>query len=113
MNSKEIMKYSYVAELNYEAFLMTQNFVLDQLVRNNMILISLEEENENEETSEWVGFVKTMKIFINKKFGITNERLSITNDRLDRLEAKMEAGQAKMEASLEAIMNELKEKKWT
>ena len=93
---------------------MCQNIEVLQYIRltkNNRMLVSLEETVENEETSEWVGFVKTMKIFINKKFGITNERLAITNDRLDRLEAKMEAGQAKMEASLEAIINELKEKK--
>ena len=104
MNSQEIMKYSYVAELNYEAFLMTQSFVLDQFVRNNMILISLEEENENEETSEWVGFVKTMKIFIKKNLGYTTDRLEGEikglEGKINGLDNKMETLQAKVEQDM-------------
>ena len=112
MNSKDMLRYSEMAELNYEAQLMWQFFKLDHyiLVKNNKLLVSLEEAAENEENSDWVGFVKTIKIFINKK-------LSVTNDRLDKMEAKMEAGQAKMEAgqaeikaSLKAIMTKLEEK---
>ena len=118
MNSKDILEYKYMTDLNLEAQQMIAYFNpkwIKQLIKNNMLLISLEETLESEETSEWVGFVKTMKIFIQKKLGMTNDMI---NGRLD----KMEAGQAKidgdikelkaeMKTSLEAIMTELKEKK--
>ena len=111
MNSKDILEYKYMTDLNLEAQQMIAYFNpkwIKQLIKNNMLLISLEETLESEETSEWVGFVKTMKIFIHKKLGMTN-------DRLDKMEAKIEAGQAEMKAemkaSLEAIMAKLEEKK--
>ena len=113
-----------MAELNLEAQVMCQDIPWrPRLLKNNRLLVSLEEAIENEETSEWVGFVKTMKIFLNKKFRVSYERLEAKiEERMDRLEAKMEAkmeagqakieaGQAKMESYLEAIVIELIGKK--
>ena len=58
-----------------------------------------------------MGFVKTIKIFIQKKFGITN-------DRFDKIEAgqakinedikRLEAGQAEIKAKIDKDIKEIK-----
>ena len=125
MNSKDILEYKYMTDLNLEAQQMIAYFNpkwIKQLIKNNMLLISLEETLESEETSEWVGFVKTMKIFIHKKFNMNSDQLKEVKDDIKeikagqaKMEAKIEAGQAEMKAemkaSLEAIMAKLEEKK--
>ena len=114
MNSKDILEYKYMTDLNLEAQQMIAYFNpkwIKQLIKNNMLLISLEETLESEETSEWVGFVKTMKIFIQKKFNMNSDQLKEVKDDIKRLEAEMKAGQAEMKASLEAIMAKLEEEK--
>ena len=41
------------------------------MIQNNQIILSLTIEEENdEETAEWVGFVQTMKIFLKKSFTV-------------------------------------------
>ena len=72
------------------------------------LLVSLVEETDSEETNEWVGFIKTIKIFINQKHGKTIERLEA---KFEGDIKRLEAGQAEMKAILEAILIKLIEKK--
>ena len=64
MECKDVKKYGYIAAFNYEAFLMIENVgmgkCVEQLVRNNKLLVSLKCEEESEETNEWNGFVSKM-----------------------------------------------------
>ena len=71
-----------------------------------MLLISLEEALESEETSEWVGFVKTMKIFIQKKFNMNN---AMINDKLDKMGTEMKADIKRLEAGQAKIDGDIKE----
>ena len=80
MNSKDIKKYVYIAELNEEAQLMIkalESFGMmreqEKIVQNNQLILSLKTEEEHEANEEWVGFIQSIKIFIKKSLKISNE----------------------------------------
>ena len=71
MNSKEIKKYKHRAELNLEAFKILAEIKYFSksgraLIKNNILQLTLNLNDEQSETEEWVGFVQTIKIFIKK-----------------------------------------------
>ena len=68
MNSKSIMKYQDMAALNKEAYQFMNHWGFKHpLIKKNRLLVSLEVANDEGETSEWSGFVQTMKIFVKKQ----------------------------------------------
>ena len=80
MNSKEIKKYADISNLNKEAYMFFEfigtKFFPDVIKTRcgNQLLLSIKSEDlVCEETEEWVGFVKTMKIFVSKQFNQRNE----------------------------------------
>ena len=91
MNSADIMKYQYIVDLNLEAAQMMKFFHLDikKLVKDNKLLVSLGQELMSEETSEWVGFVKTMKIVIKRSTdGIRGMIKNVRGEIMDKMEAQ-------------------------
>lgn len=87
MNSQTIKKYQDIASFNKEAFLFCNTVWKsdDSLIVENKIILSIEAMNEDSETSEWVGFVKTMKIFIKKNLGTTNDKIHSSVNALKAL----------------------------
>ena len=80
MNSKTILEYKDVADLNKEiqVFLAAINVCKwnEPLIRNNKMILSLKADvGLNEESNEWVGFVQTMKIFVRKHLSLTNDKI--------------------------------------
>lgn len=68
MNSKSIMKYQDMAALNKEAYnFMSFWGIKNPLMKKNRLLLTLEIASDEGETSEWGGFVQTMKIFVKKQ----------------------------------------------
>ena len=59
-----------MAALNKEAYQFMNTLGLKYpLIKHNKIIISLEVNDEGvKETSEWIGFVQTMKIYIKRHF---------------------------------------------
>ena len=59
-----------MAALNKEAYQFMNTLGLKyHLIKHNKIIISLEVNDEGvKETSEWIGFVQTMKIYIKRHF---------------------------------------------
>ena len=113
MNSKTIKKYKDIAHLNKEAFMFYKTIGVSpgqNLISNNKVLLSLVVGDEQQETEEWTGFVKTMKIFVKKHLAINSERTSEqiqviskkVDQKIDALENKLDA---KMEVILETLRN--------
>ena len=48
----------------------------------NLLLLSLQKQEDDEETSEWIGFVQTMKIFIKRSFAFSNNRMDVQIDQV-------------------------------
>ena len=90
MNSKTIKHYQNVAALNKETYLLLNtigwkwNSWGKSLIKNNKILLSLEVNDENKETNEWVGIVSTMKIFIKKMNSITIDKIDTSTKEIKR-----------------------------
>ena len=68
MNSKSIMKYQDMASLNKEAYQFMNHWGFKHpLIKKNRLLVTLEVLSDEGETSEWSGFVQTMKMFVKKQ----------------------------------------------
>jgi len=81
MNSKVIKRYQDIAALNRETFQFMHQMGWDskiQLIIQNKIILTLKVADEQQEGSEWTGFVQTMKIFIKKHLAITNDKFQDT-----------------------------------
>ena len=68
--------------------------------KHNLLLLSLQKQDEEEETSEWIGFVQTMKIFIKRSFAYTNNRVDV---QIDEVKSEMKD----MKQTLKTILTRL------
>lgn len=74
------------------------------MIQNNQIILSLTTEEDNdEETAEWVGFVQTMKIFLKKSFTTQNDQLA---EQVEALKREMRDGQRQMQEALQTIIKQ-------
>ena len=79
---------------------------IKKIVKDNKILASLGQEQLSEETSEWIGFVKTLKIFIKRSSdGIRGE----VKDVREEINAKIDGVNGKIDGVREEIKGEIKD----
>ena len=73
-------------------------------------MVSIEEEAESEETSEWVGYVKTMKIYIKKNLSMTYFNIKGMMDRQEGEIRGVRDDVKRIEDKIEIIMKKLDDK---
>ena len=114
MSSKTIKQYQDIAALNKETFQFLNTMGLlagNELVQKNRILITVEAENENE-SSEWTGFVSTMKSFIKKSLGnSTRQMQDFIKGRLGDMKTSITGIEESMNKEMSVVKSEIHEVK--